>query len=358
MENTIYHIAVKKEKKNTAGAKAPDDISNLCDRRGYVRFEMPQMPKNKYYRKMWLAFVCIKYWKKLEKTTKAGDVVIFQHPMYGNRVSEKMIPRIKKKGVKFVVLIHDLESLRKGISGVIKENVKTNEIADNLLLKHFDAIICHNEHMRQYMVSQGFDSNKLINLEIFDYLSDVMPKNKYNEIDNSIIIAGNLAQGKCGYIYDIYSNGMNQKLTTHLFGINYEEKFASTMMKYHGSFKPEELPMYLEGSFGLVWDGITCQTCAGNTGEYLKYNNPHKTSLYLSSGIPVVVWSHAAIADFVQKNNVGICVDSLERLDEVISKISNDEYKEMINNTKEISEKLHNGYYFYTALNKALEIIE
>lgn len=63
-------------------------------------------------------------------------------------------------------------------------------------------------------------------------------------------------------------------------------------MIWHGSFKPEESPEHLQG----VWDGDSVDTCAGNTGAYLRYNNPHKTSLYLACGMPVIVWKEAAIA--------------------------------------------------------------
>ncbi|NRO11242.1 Beta-1,6-galactofuranosyltransferase WbbI [Lactobacillus helveticus] len=49
-----------------------------------------------------------------------------------------------------------------------------------------------------------------------------------------------------------------------------------------------------------------------NTGNYLRYNDPHKLSLYLASGIPVIIWKKAAEAKFVEENKVGITVDSLE----------------------------------------------
>ena len=41
-------------KRNTAGAKAPDDIAELCRRAGYKRLEMPTYPadKNKIYQIM------------------------------------------------------------------------------------------------------------------------------------------------------------------------------------------------------------------------------------------------------------------------------------------------------------------
>lgn len=57
--------------------------------------------------------VNINNWKKLSKIVTKGDFVLYQHPMYfGTKFANKYIPIFQKKGVKFVALIHDLESLR------------------------------------------------------------------------------------------------------------------------------------------------------------------------------------------------------------------------------------------------------
>ena len=136
-----------------------------------------------------------------------------------------------------------------------------------------DALICHNEFMKNYLISQGFNYERIVCLEIFDYLSNVQRIQPTKGEEPSIAIAGNLAYGKSRYIYDIFKGGKNSSLKVHLYGNCFDEGQSSKNMIYHGSFKPEELPKYLKGDFGLVWDGISAETCAGNTGEYLKYNN-------------------------------------------------------------------------------------
>lgn len=356
---TIYYIEQKRDEKNTAGSKAPSDISKLCSQRGYNSFLIERFPveQNILKKKLWLLIVCNKQWRELYRTVEKDDIVIFQHPSYGKRMALRWIKKIQqRKGCKFIVIIHDLESLRKGIDGVITNHARTNQIGDNDLLKCFDTVICHNEHMGRYLITQGFDSKRLVNLEIFDYLSDCKRIQPEKGKQPSIAIAGNLAYGKCAYIYDIYKNGYNNGLITNLYGNGFEEERANGNMIYHGAFKPEELPEHLIGDFGLVWDGISADTCAGNTGEYLKYNNPHKTSLYLSSGMPVIVWSQAAIADFVQENGLGIVVNSLYEVEGAIRKISNAEYDRMRENVKIISKRLHDGWYFKTALDKAIGV--
>lgn len=51
--NKIYYIDLDREKRNTAGAKAPGDIAKLCRRGGYHRISMPLYPRDKLnsYRK-------------------------------------------------------------------------------------------------------------------------------------------------------------------------------------------------------------------------------------------------------------------------------------------------------------------
>ena len=170
----------------------------------------------------------------------------------------------------------------------------------------------------------------------------------------SIAIAGNLAKVKAGYIPKIFDEGHNQGLEVNLFGTRYEDDGINKNLIYHGAFPPEELAAHLKGDFGLVWDGLEAVTCAGNTGNYLRYNNPHKASMYLSAGMPVIVWSEAAIADFVLANGVGITVDSLYDLEDRINSISPAEYEILCQNAQEISKKLRNGYYTSSAIEKAI----
>ncbi len=352
----VYVISINKTKRNTAGSKAPADVVEICRKQGYKVFDMPGFPrdKNLVYRKLWLLIVSFYYWRKLEKTVAKGSIVIYQHPMYGNRMAQKMIPRIQnKKQVKFIALIHDLESLRGGISGVTRVSEKTRNLSDTALLSQFDSIICHNEHMKQYLVSRGFDSSKLECLEIFDYLCDVKEHIRERGDNPSIAIAGNLAIGKCPYMYNISTKDYNKGLMINLYGINFDQDSSGGNIIYHGSFSPEELPVRLQGDFGLVWDGNSVETCSGNTGEYLKYNNPHKTSLYLASGLPVIVWNQAAIADFILQNHVGIAVDSLQDIEEKIKEISAEEYDEMCRNARNVGGKIRDGYYVKRAIEAA-----
>lgn len=99
-----------------------------------------------------------------------------------------------------------------------------------------------------------------------------------------------------------------------------------------------------------MWDGISIDGLEGNTGRYLMYNNPHKLSLYIVSGLSVVISKEAAEAEFVIKNNVGIVVDKISDFEEKYKLISDDDYDEMLECVKKCAEKINSGYYLKKAV--------
>lgn len=350
-----YYTHVRLKNEFNAGNKATDDVARICESMGLKELVFPKLTtiNNKYLFKLWIlgvtAFVWFKHYLKIKK----GDVLLFQHPMYGVRMSNFFISKIRNKGCKCIAIIHDLDSLRnKGVENYMVNN-KTAYIADECLLKQFDAIICHNGIMHDYLVSQGFEDHKVVNLNLFDYLTDfeITPRHK-ETADYSLVIAGNLTRKKSSYLYDFFDN-CPDNMDVYVYGIGYDTQSSYNNVHYEGAFPPDELCAKLQGDFGIVWDGTSASSCVGNTGNYLKYNNPHKLSLYLTSGIPVVVWSQSAVSSFVKENGVGIIVDSLMDIERIIKGLSSEEYNIMVDNTVRISKESRNGLYFKVAYEEA-----
>ena len=92
--------------------------------------------------------------------------------------------------------------------------------------------------------------------------------------------------------------------------------------------------------------------------EYLKINNPHKTSLYIRCGLPIVIWEKAALAEFVKSNNIGITINSLTEIEDRISSITDEEYSLMRKNIDIVKNNLANGYYIKRALYNAFQEIK
>ena len=352
----MYYIDENLKKNNTAGAKAPEDIAKICEVMGLRKILMPMLKytHTKVLKNFEVTSKNILFWVKQFVMLPKGSIIVYQHPTLGKRLAAKVVPFLLRiKTLKIIAVIHDLESLRGGIGGMFSVNDKYCKEEIELLQK-CACIVCHNNRMKEYLSSKGIDSHKIVELELFDYLSEAQIC-QMKGTQKEVCIAGNLAPGKCGYIYEMFNNNHNGDLVVNLFGVNYEDRNIDNL-NYKGSFKPEELPGLLKGKFGIVWDGMSASTCAGNTGEYLRYNNPHKASLYLCAGIPVVVWRQAAIADFVLKNHVGITIEDLYSLENAIDMVSDEEYQEMVDNAKRISGHVRSGFYTQQAINKAIEI--
>lgn len=344
----LYQVIEGNKNIFNAGSKATADISKIANEMDYCPLYVHPIKSTKnIFEKI---INQVKYyfeWKSIYKTIKEDSVLLLQHPFRNTQFGrEKVIRKLKKeKNLKIISLVHDVELLRGAIYN--KQYAKEFEFMKNIA----DVLIVHNESMKEWFVKNGFPENKLVVLEIFDYLTDCEVNNM--DYSKSLIIAGNLDENKSGYISEIENV---QDITFNLFGVNYQRPEVPNI-NYHGAFLPEVLPGQFHEGFGLVWDGSTIKTCDGNTGNYLRYNNPHKLSLYIASGVPVVIWSEAAEAEFVKKNHLGICIDNINNLSEKLEGFGNEKYEECLSNVHEQMTKLRTGYYTKRALTQALDLI-
>ena len=152
-------------------------------------------------------------------------------------------------------------------------------------------------------------------------------------------------------------SGVKQNLlimTWNLWGTGWKGKKTRTDFVLHGTASPEELPGVLRGSFGVVWDGASTATGQGAYGAYMLLNAPHKLSLYLAAGMPVVVWSGSAQADWVRRTGTGLVLDRLTDLPQVISALTEDTYQAMVQAACREGAALREG----RRLLRALEEIE
>lgn len=332
----------------TAGTKARSDVENILSSLGYKMILIENKTTKSELRLKSLSLHTIYYneWKKVlgKLDLKKDDELIVQFPViYHSLFLAALFRSLKKKGVKITVLIHDLDMIRMtardDVSAMKKVRVNLEE---KQILKIATKIIVHNKFMLKKLTEMGVDKGKMKTLEIFDYLlgeevSDF--KNSTAQKNDPIIIAGALRKHKVGYIYSLPLD-----VKFNLYGVGYEDEGKGNI-NYFGSFPADSLPFELFGSFGLVWDGESSDTCSGAFGEYLRVNNPHKTSLYLSSGIPVIIWENAALAEFVKHNNCGITVKSLHEIKQKLDGLTEQQYAEIKENALKIGKQLREGYY-------------
>lgn len=290
-------------------------------------------------------------WKKHLKKLNKDDVIFIQYPLINKCFDVTKIIKKYNSKIKFIVLVHDLDSIRymykKDESQISKKRRKK---ADLGVVENANYVIVHNKKMHDELKKQGVMNNNIYELGLFDYLLDKPVKTKRNKNDG-VVIAGNLKPEKVKYI-KMLNEAKNVKF--NLYGVGYESQGYKNI-DYKGSFLPDELPQKLKGAFGLVWDGDGIQGCTGVYGHYLKYNNPHKISLYLASNMPVVVWKESALAKFIEDNKLGISISNIKEIDKKIKTMSQEDYKKMCDNVNKISNKLRKGGFLQEALNKINE---
>lgn len=345
-----YQIVEVTEQLNHAGTKATADIADIAEKLGFKRINVKmdtteESIKGKAKRQVGY----FRDWQRAEKVIAPESILLLQHPFHYKQITrDKTLRRIKSKNVKIISVVHDVEELR----AFRYNDYYRHEF--EVMLELADVIVVHNSVMKQWFVERGFKENKLISLEIFDYLQTNHTM-KVVRFEKSVTVAGNLDTTKCGYISEL---GKLKDVKVHLYGPNFNDELRKLEnIEYHGSFPVNEIPKRLDRGFGLVWDGESIDGCKGLSGQYLRYNNPHKLSLYLSSGIPVVIWKEAAEANFVEKNGVGIAVGSLLELTDLFKSIQPHDYDSFVENVNELKAKLQNGEFALNALNRSISII-
>jgi hypothetical protein len=338
----------------TAGSKATRDCSAIMNEMGYGMFDVP-VHSNKH--RLFNLLTLLKAFGRLYFLLRAGDVVLIQYPVLGiNKWLKYFVRLLASRSCRLVCLLHDLDGLRH----VHHTWTLEGEVAR---LNAFDLLIVHNERMRRLLQKKGLKAEMRC-LGLFDYLctettytkeqpssgeSEKLPATEEwssaaQESVRHIAFAGNL--GKSVFLKKL---DPLPGIKFVLYGPGYE-CLQETGLEWEGMFDADALPAKLKADFGLIWDGDDVDGCTGYLGKYLRYNNPHKASLYLLAGLPIIAPRNSAIGAFIQKHGVGITIDGLQDLPKALSEMEASEYQRMKAAIWPISRKLASGAFLRQAL--------
>ncbi len=329
----IQYAVPKRETRNASG-KAKNDVYDIALSSGFKPSYRPS--RRRIIRIVQQFFTMYKF---------IGRKTIFVQ--YGSVSGPfmKLLRLVSKKSFK-IALIHDLLSIQ-GINGYGKN--RDEELKKEIrLLNMFDVIIVHNKKMDELVKKFGYKGSTVI-VYLFDYLHNPQTPVTRKEYSGSIVFAGNLR--KSGFVSEL---NKIEKYSFNIYGEETGKDFSGMPnVHYKGSLPSDKIVYQMEGDYGLVWDGDSVNACTGATGEYLLYNNPHKLALYMAGGIPVITWKKAAVAEFVEKNNVGITVDSLLDLQNIDLK---ENYALMKNNVLRIKRDIAEGKLIKKAIKSAMDL--
>lgn len=256
-------------------------------------------------------------------TVKADDTVIHQFPSYMScHFEQQWVQEINKRSARSIVLTHDIEPLRL---------VKT-DAWELSVLKQYNTIIVHSEAMANALRRMSVNSTFIIQ-PLFDYLGEVHNLASYSHLIN---FAGTFQ--KSPWLKDYDGPEIN------LFGSvpkKWRDFVFPNQVSYHGNFDPDDILNQLTSGFGLIWDNDfedkTYQS-------YTKYNAPHKASLYLRAGLPLIAWQQSALAAIIKQYDIGLTINKLTDLKK-IDDISLDQYHTWQKNIYPIASQLAQGFF-------------
>lgn len=323
---------------NNASNKAKTDIEQVMEAHGFRNVGLKQTR----YTNVAVAFLfTLLGVLKSVFSIRKGDVLILQYPL--KKYYAFVCNMAHLRGCKVITLIHDLDSFRRRRLTIEREISRLN---------HSNCIIAHSEQMRDWLLVNGIKSNVEV-LSIFDYLSDRQPSGNTTQLSqrNRIIFVGALSSFHSDFLYKLGRSDRFFEMV--LYGNGFEPDKFEGQVDCKGFVKSDDLISSADGDYGLVWYGSSLDGGVGPEGEYLQYNAPHKLSLYIRCGLPIIIWKNAALASFVDKNGIGFCVESLAELDHMLSLITREQYQTMKKNVLDISENISQGFYCMAALRKS-----
>lgn len=307
-----------------AWSKAPKDVTAILKREGYEALYIITNNKLPFIvKQIYNLGVTVFGFSKI----KSGSTCFIQYPF--DAYIKYALFILKENNIRTQVLIHDIHSYR--FHGALSSK-------ECKIFNFFDTIIVHTEAMKVLLVENGISADKIEILQLFDYFVTNNPVSN-NENRFSICFAGNLKKSmflrKMNQLNNIY-------IKYYLYGTRDIELIESESLIYDGCFESDSVDK-IRGKWGLVWDGDELNKCSGLMGEYLKINSSHKASLYLASQKPLIVWSHSALAKFVEDYKLGITIDSLEDIERRLLELSDRQMNEIEHNVLLFSHKITSG---------------
>ena len=311
---TIYRSKIR-----NAGLKAPLDTFEILKKNAYKPLYIIETFDNSPFTSKIISFFQYLFiYLRINK----NDTVFLQYPNYLYEV-DNLYKLLVKKNPKIQILIHDLNSMK----------FRNNNIEYVDLLRKANVVIVHTPKMKEILEEKYGLQNDIRILHLFDYIVEkecMIP----SEFKNSLVYAGNLTNNL--FLKKI-------QLKTYVYGKKEDWLDFNKYIQYEGEFNPEDLSK-VKGDWGLLWYGNNLDQFDDTLlGKYCTFISSHKASLYLAANKPIITWSKTAMGEFITKEKLGIVVDSLDNIEEVLSELTESDIEIIKHNVRVYSERIRNG---------------
>lgn len=212
-----------------------------------------------------------------------------------------------------------------------------------------DKLYVHTKAMSEILNKFGVTTPMTV-FHLFDYYSEdaMIPTKDALSLKHHVAIAGNLQKSE--YLPQLFSSDVHNDFVFDLYGLKGNlQTDGLKHFKYHGVFQSNHTGS-IKAGWGLVWDGKSIDTCSGTLGEYLHYNSSHKLSLYLTCGIPVIVWNESSIGQWLYNKGCALIVNKLDEIYSKIESLSDDDYLKKVKKASDIGEQLRQGGFLKSVI--------
>jgi hypothetical protein len=282
---SLFFIQEHKGRKPMHGGVGNTDIESILLTRGFQPILFPYQEsfsiKAKIFRFAHLF--------RLLLSIPSNAIIIFQFPLYARMNKFFLKWAGLKKKLTVICLIADIDGLKSGNNELLK--------IEKARLLDFRYFIIHNNAM-QLWLNEFIPDARTARIEFFDFLAEAFKGKRKKSFE--IAFAGNLSKSMFLEKLD-HLVGNSKEIIVNVYGegVTAEMQRQQTI-RYKGIFEPTLLPSIIDGSFGLVWDGDGSFGRNDNLFHYMQYISHHKLSLYILSGLPIIVYAKAGSAELVK----------------------------------------------------------
>lgn len=269
---------------------------------------------------------------------KRQDCVVFIYPVYP-RLYRTLLRIFRWRKQPLLCVVGDIDGLKDEDQIQLRQDIR--------FFRRQTHVLAHNAAMELWLRSIGCRA-KLEHIEFFPYL--VTPVARTGTPGNQVVFAGNLTKSR--FLLHLKEEKW-KRIDFRLYGdgIPLQDTLPSHL-HWKGRFPPEEMPVRVDGHFGLLWDGDDLAQPAGSIGRYMAYISHHKLSLYILAGLPVLAPRVAGSAELIQREGIGILIDSMADIETAIQQISVESYQQMQKRLHTLAQSLSDGSLFLQALQR------
>ncbi len=268
------------------------------------------------------------------------DTVIFQSPTWiAIEWDNGLIDYIKQQypRIKSIIFIHDVFPLMNAsYRGLLTSYINYYNKADTLIVP--------SQQMYDFLRKNGLEEKPYVIQHFWDHPCQI---NYFITPQNNKVInfAGNSNTNKFNFVKTWNNPNIKLKVFSNPKQENKEQNLVFTGWK-NDPVLLEELRK--SGGFGLIWSEDTYWS------EYMKLNTSYKLSTYLASGIPIIVNNDTPEAETIKRKKIGIIANSLAEAQDKMLQITEDEYKELVENVDAFAKLIRGGYFTKKALSDAV----